>query len=251
MLPHRWENTLRGAMKEAGVASLPPAERSRIAHTVAGRLERHGVRPALHNWGGVLCGRAVHKDCCAEVGSHRLQRFPHATAGARRLVELSAVYTAAVPVAGFRSEMRTEGFFGPSEEAEKTFQELTAAWAGLEADFGPARLRGGFTKDSYETWLAFRDKWRAGDADTTALSALVADVNVTRQNLGRPRAEIAVPDVTQTTAALKTAARIDSAARTATSATADAWRAVPFSVKLGAAVVAALGVILAIFRVTR
>src|SRR5262245_39422536 len=190
MLPNGWESLLRGGMEDAGLARLPVAKRRRIAETVAGRLELHGIEPALHNWGGVLCGRAVHDNCCSVVGGRRLQRFEGDADGARRLVELSCCYTGAVPmvVGGFRSELRAEGFFGPSEEAARTFQELAASWAGLEAEVGTNKLRTSFTKDSYAAWLAFRDKWQSGDEDTTALGAMVADLNVTRQNLGRARA---------------------------------------------------------------
>lgn len=251
MLPRGWELILRGAMEDAGLVALAPAARRRVAETVAGRLELHGIEPGLRNWGGVLCGRATHNGCCSQVGGRRLQQFELDTDGARRLVELCSLYTGALPVEGFRSELRSEGFFGPSPEAEKTFQDLAAAWAGLEAEFGTVRLRTSFTKDSYETWLAFRDKWQSGDPDTTALSALVADVNVTRQNLGRAPVDIRPPDVTQTTAALKAAASVDSAARVAETAAKDTWREVPMSVKLGAAAVAFLSVLFALFRVMR
>jgi hypothetical protein len=257
MLPRGWESLLRDAMEEAGLAPLPPAKRRRIAETVAGRLELHGIEPELHNWGGVLCGRAVHDNCCA-AGGRRLQRFKGDADGARRLVELSCHYTGAVPVvAGFRSELRTDGLFGPSEEAARTFQELAASWAGLEAEVGVSKLRSSFTKDSYAAWLAFRDKWKSGDEDTTALGAMVADLNVTRQNLGRARADIRPPDVTQTTPVLKTFAKVDDAARevtrAASSAATDTWRAVPLSVKVGAAgvAVAVLSVLLAALKVMR
>ncbi|MEZ4298427.1 MAG: hypothetical protein R3B70_25980 [Polyangiaceae bacterium] len=220
------------------------------------------MRADFHNWGGVLCGRAAHTGCCVEVGGRRLQRFSTDADGLRRLVELCCVYTGTKSVDGFRSELRSEGFFGPNEDAEKTFQELAAAWAGLEADFGAARLKSGIAKASYETWLAFRDKWQSGDADTTALGALVADVNVTRQNLGREKVDIRPPEVTQTTAALKAFNKTDAAAkavtsiaseaaRDAASATANAWGSVPLPAKMGAAVVAVVAMVLALFRVTR
>jgi hypothetical protein len=238
-------------MEGAGLGALAPAARRRVALTVAGRLDQHGVQAELHNWGGVLCGRAVHDGCCAEVEGRRVQRFAAAADGVQRLVELCCHYTGDKPVEGFRSELRSEGFFGPSAKVEKTFQELSAAWAGLEAEFGADKLSSTFTKTSYAAWLAFRDRWRAGDADTTALSAMVADVNVTRQNLGRARADIRPPDVTETTAALKTAARVDTVAREATTVAKDTWRSVPWSVKAGAAVAGALAALLALLRVTR
>ena len=255
MLPRGWELILRGAMEDAGLAKRSASERRRVAETVAGRLELHGVTPELRNWGGVLCGRPVHTGCCKEVGGRRLQRFELDSDGAQRLIELCCLYTGAVEVGGFRSEVRSEGFFGPNADAERTFQELSAAWAGLEAEVGSAKLRSGIAKESYETWIAFRDKWQSGDADTTALAALAADVNMTRQNLGRAAANIHVPDVTQTTAALKTATSIDSAARdaakSAENVAVETWRSVPLSVKLGAAAVAVLGLLLALLRVTR
>lgn len=261
-LPQGWERVLHGALESAGLGAVPLPRRHRIADAVAGRLQRYGVQSELHNWGGVLCGRAVHEGCCEEVSGRRLQRFATDEEGARRLVELCCISTGAQAVAGFRSELRSAGLFGPSEEAEKAFQELSAAWAGLEADFGAARLRSGFTKASYETWVAFRDKWKSGDPDTTALSAMVAEVNVTRQNLGRPRADIRPPAVTQSTAALSAMDRTDKAAHAVTAVasemardvaagTAKAWGAVPLSAKVGAAVVAVLSVVLAAIRVTR
>lgn len=262
MRPQGWELLFRGALEDAGIGALPLPARHRIADAVARRLQQFGVRAELHNWGGVLCGRASHDGCCAEVGGRRLQRFADDVEGVRRLVELCCIYTGERNVAGFRSELRSEGLFGPSEEAEKAFQELSAAWAGLEADFGATKLKSGFTKASYETWIAFRDKWRSGSPDTTALSAMVAEVNLTRQNLGKERADIKPPPVTQTTAALKVMEKTDAAARTAASiaseaardaakATANAWQGVPLPAKVGAAVVAVLSVVLAVFRVTR
>lgn len=266
MLPQGWERMLRGAMERAGVAALPLPRRRRVADAIAARLQRYGVRPRQHNWGGVLCQRTEHRDCCVRAGGRRWQRFASDAEGLQRLVELCVMYTGARPVAGpvegFRSELRSEGWFGPTEEAEKAFQDLSAAWAGLEADFGTTKLKTGLARDSYAVWVAFRDKWKAGNPDTTALSAMVAEVNMVRQNLGKPAVEIRPPEVTQSTGLLRGMDTADKAARAVTatasdmardvaSGTANAWAGAPLPAKIGAVAVAVLSVVAAILGVRR
>ncbi|MBK8254955.1 MAG: hypothetical protein IPK82_20145 [Polyangiaceae bacterium] len=244
MLPSDWKLILHDALTETGVTRLPLPARERVARVIAERLNRYGVAPDIHNWGGVLCARTEHDKCCVEMSGRRWQRFPTDAAGAKRLVELCTHATGDIPVEGFRSELRTDGFFGPNDAAERTFQELSAAWTGLEKDFGIEKLKTGLARDSYQAWLTFRDKWKAGHPDVGALGALVADVNLTRQNLGLPKTNIRPPSVTESTNALETLDAMQRAAQAATSALGDGWRAVPVEVKVGAAVAGVAGAVL-------
>lgn len=208
-LPASWRPTIHAAVRDV----LRPTARPRIVGAVVQRLSVHGFAPTANNFGGVLCGLPHrHSDGrCVVVAGRPLQRFDTPEAGMRRLVELCCVAQGqSAALAGFRSELRpgdddAGGLFGPDEKAERTFQELSAEWTALEKEPGVEKLRKGLARDSYSAWVAFRDKWRAGDADTASLAPMVADLNQTKENLGKERSTIRPTDVTQTTALLQAA----------------------------------------------
>ncbi len=67
------------------------------------------------------------------------------------------------------------GLFGPSEEAEKAFQELSASWAGFQKAGVPTDPRFKFLQPTYDAWFQFSSAWKSGDGDTSNLNSMVAD----------------------------------------------------------------------------
>lgn len=239
----------------AGVLDGPPAERERVAAVAALRVRDHGFVPEANNWGGVRCGRCHRHDDghCVVVGGTALQRFETPEAGMRRLVELCCVSEGERDaLSGFRSELQacdTGGLFGPNEKAEKTFQELSAAWAGLEKDPGKAELEKGIARDSYAAWIRFRDKWRAGDEDVSNLAPAVAELNMVKENLKKPRSTIQASDVTEYKTGLQAAQAAEEgnyskALDKAWSGVPKEWRAAGVGAGIGGALLAILLVLL-------
>jgi hypothetical protein len=67
------------------------------------------------------------------------------------------------------------GLFGPSDAAQASFQELSATWTSLENAGVPTAPHYAYLKPTYDAWVEFRDRWKAGHGDEEALRAMLAD----------------------------------------------------------------------------
>lgn len=220
------EDEIREALAEAGVGSLPPAVRQWLAD----RLARWGYTPAAINVGGLRCTAPhVHGtgDGCIKVAVgaevHDLARFPswrHATralvATAMRAGATAASPAPDLPLVGYRSAHPVEGetsgtlsdfaqraaeivdplgsqlLWGPSSEAEATFRGLLADWEAFERAGVPTKIPE--LRETYDTWVKFRDEWLSGHGDELMLNSIVADSNRVRRTLaekaGQPDPEL-------------------------------------------------------------
>lgn len=146
---------------------------------------------------------------------------------------------------------------GANEQSEHAFQLLLVDWQAFEAAGVGTSPAWAFLAPTHDAWVAFRDAWKGGDADTTALSAMAEDADRVRRELatkdpkwGDPNkgdtSRFAVPDVTQSTVALQAAQATSDAAAKMKAETFNVWASIPLKVKLaggaGLALLAAIAV---------
>jgi len=90
-----------------------------------------------------------------------------------------------------------QGLFGPSEEAEKAFQELSASWVAFQKAGVPTDPKLAYLKPTYDAWVSFSTQWKDGNGDSDALRAMLADArrvsgDLAKQNPSAP--PIAAPE---------------------------------------------------------
>ncbi|AUX28140.1 MULTISPECIES: hypothetical protein [Sorangium] len=107
------------------------------------------------------------------------------------------------------------GAWWVSQKAKETYAELRRRWDALLAWGVGDKLPN--VRRQLDVWREFSAKWEAGDEDTSALSAMSADLQVA-ESYAREKGyagggpQVRPPDIEEATGLLKSAAAVDRAA---------------------------------------